>query len=267
LRLQERSLVPSLQAPVEGVVSVSVYLKEPRFLKAGESCVVIEFADEINRAANDAVMNLRHSLENGGKLQIIECLPTYRSLAVYFDPLKVSCDNVIEGIKRELDHLSGQDGHTHKEISIPVCYGGEYGPDIKNVAEHAGITEEEVIRRHSARVCHCYMIGFVPGFAYLGGMDESIATPRLANPRTVIKGGSVGIAGKQTGIYPIDSPGGWQLIGRTPLRLFTPEAERPTLIDAGYGVRFVPVSGDEYKDIESLISAGTYKPVITEVKC
>ena len=106
------------------------------------------------------------------------------------------------------------------------------------------------------------MIGFLPGFAYLGGMDESIATPRLANPRTVIKGGSVGIAGKQTGIYPIDSPGGWQLIGRTPLRLFTPEAERPTLIEAGYEVRFVPVSEEEYKKIEAEVAAGTYKPVL-----
>ncbi len=152
------------------------------------------------------------------------------------------------------------------EISIPVCYGGEYGPDILNVAEHAGISEEDVIKRHSAKVCHCYMIGFMPGFAYLGGMDESIATPRLTNPRTVIKGGSVGIAGKQTGIYPIDSPGGWQLIGRTPLRLFTPEASRATLIEAGYEVRFVPVSEEEYKKIEAEVAAGTYKPLITEAK-
>ena len=110
------------------------------------------------------------------------------------------------------------------------------------------------------------MIGFMPGFAYLGGMDESIATPRLTNPRTVIKGGSVGIAGKQTGIYPIDSPGGWQLIGRTPLRLFTPEASRPTLIEAGYEVRFVPVSEEEYKKIEAEVAAGTYRPLITEAK-
>ena len=108
------------------------------------------------------------------------------------------------------------------------------------------------------------MIGFMPGFAYLGGMDESIATPRLTNPRTVIKGGSVGIAGKQTGIYPIDSPGGWQLIGRTPLRLFTPEASRPTLIEAGYEVRFVPVTEEEYKKIEAEVAVGAYVPVITE---
>lgn len=244
---------------------MSVYLKEPKILHAGESCLVIEFADEISREANDAVMNLRHWLENQKNIPITECLPTYRSLAVYFDPLAVSCADIEKEVKDALCADSRELSATHMEISIPVCYGGEYGPDIQNVADNAGISIDEVVERHSAVVCHCYMIGFVPGFAYLGGMDESIATPRLANPRTVIKGGSVGIAGKQTGIYPIDSPGGWQLIGRTPLKLFTPEAEQPTLIDAGYGVKFTPVSEEEYKSIESQVAAGTYKPVITEV--
>ena len=171
-----------------------------------------------------------------------------------------------EKVRELLAAEAEKNGSAHMEILIPVCYGGEFGPDIQNVAEHAGISADEVIKRHSARVCHCYMIGFVPGFAYLGGMDDSIATPRLANPRTVIPGGSVGIAGKQTGIYPIASPGGWQLIGRTPLRLFTPEAARPTLIDAGCDVRFVPISKEEYAPIAAQVEAGTYKPEITEVK-
>ncbi len=244
---------------------MSVYLKEPKLLQAGESCLVIEFADEISREANDAVMNLRHWLKNQKRVPIVECLPTYRSLAVYFNPLTVSKKQIIDEVLNAVKSSSEAQSSSHKVISIPVCYGGEYGPDINNVAEHSGISVEEVIKRHTAVVCHCYMIGFVPGFAYLGGMDESIATPRLQNPRTVIKGGSVGIAGKQTGIYPIDSPGGWQLIGRTPLRLFTPEASCPTLIDSGYGVRFVPVSEDEYKIIEARVAEGTYIPQITEV--
>lgn len=243
---------------------MSLYVRNPKYLTAGESCVVIEFADEINRDANDAVMNLKKHLLTQKKIDIVECLPTYRSLAVYFDPTKVSADEVIEEAQSAPEFCNEDGAGSFTEISIPVCYGGEYGPDIANVAEHAGISEAEVIHRHSAKVCHCYMIGFMPGFAYLGGMDESIAAPRLANPRTVIKGGSVGIAGKQTGIYPIDSPGGWQLIGRTPLRLFTPEASRPTLIEAGYEVRFVPVNEEEYKKIEAEVAAGTYKPVITE---
>ncbi len=244
---------------------VSVYLKEPRWLQAGESCLVAEFADEISREANDAVMGLRHWLESQKRVPIVECLPTYRSLAIYFDPLAVSCEEIAAEVRTALKEAAESKSSSHKVISIPVCYGGEYGPDIQNVAEHAGMSVEEVIKRHTASVCHCYMIGFVPGFAYLGGMDESIATPRLQNPRTVIKGGSVGIAGKQTGIYPIDSPGGWQLIGRTPLKLFTPEASQPTLIDSGYGVRFVPVSEDEYKTIEARVADGTYVPQITEV--
>lgn len=243
---------------------MSIYINEPRFLDAGESCLVVEFADEIDRAANDAVMNLRHWMENQRRVPIVECLPTYRSLAIYFDPLKAGRAKIEEEAHLALRENLAVSSAPQRTISIPVCYGGEYGPDIANVAAHAGISEEEVIRRHSARVCHCYMIGFVPGFAYLGGMDESIATPRLANPRTVIPGGSVGIAGKQTGIYPIDSPGGWQLIGRTPLKLFTPEKNPPTLIDAGYDVRFVPIGPDEYKAIEDGVARGTYEPVITE---
>ncbi|NLD05040.1 MAG: 5-oxoprolinase subunit PxpB [Synergistaceae bacterium] len=241
-------------------------MKDPKYLTAGESCVVVEFADEIDRGANDAVVNLKKHFLDQKNIPIMECLPTYRSLAVYFDPTVVSADEVIKEAQ-SAPKFNGEEGAAHLvEISIPVCYGGEYGPDIANVAEHAGISEEEVIKRHSSKIYHCYMIGFMPGFAYLGGMDESIAMPRLTNPRTVINGGSVGIAGKQTGIYPIDSPGGWQLIGRTPVRLFTPEASRPTLIEAGYEVRFLPVTEELYKKIKSEVAVGTYKPLITEAK-
>lgn len=244
---------------------MAVYLNEPRFLPAGESCLFVEFADEIDRGANDAVTRLKNWFEKQQSLKIRECLPTYRSLAIYFDPLTVPMDKVIEAARKALDESAEDSAHSQTIISIPVCYGGEYGPDIANVARGAAISEAEVIARHTKNVCHCYMIGFIPGFAYLGGMDESIATPRLSNPRSVIPGGSVGIAGKQTGIYPLDSPGGWQLIGRTPLRLFTPEAEHPTLIQAGYEVKFVSITEDEYKKIASEVASGKYKPELTEV--
>lgn len=247
-------------------MSVAIYIDDPKYLNAGESCVVAEFADEIDRGANDAVMNLKKHLMNQKNVPIVECLPTYRSLAIYFDSTVVSAQEVIAEARSAPRAAGEEAGAAHMSISIPVCYGGEYGPDIANVARHAGISEEEVIKRHSARAYHCYMIGFLPGFAYLGGMDETIATPRLANPRTVIKGGSVGIAGKQTGIYPIDSPGGWQLIGRTPLRLFTPEASRPTLIEAGYEVRFLPVTEEEYKKIAAETAVGGHEALITEAK-
>ena len=168
---------------------MAVYIEEPKYLAAGESCVVVEFADEISRAANDAVTALTKHMRSQKRVPLMECLPTYRSLAIYFDPTKTTREAVVKEAKSAPAPAAGGSA-AGTEIEIPVCYGGEYGPDIANVAEHAGISEEEVVKRHSAKPCHCYMIGFLPGFAYLGGMDESIATPRLANPRTVIKGGS-----------------------------------------------------------------------------
>ena len=214
------------------MIALAVYIEEPKYLAAGESCVVVEFADEISRAANDAVTALTKHMRSQKRVPLMECLPTYRSLAIYFDPTKTTREAVVKEAKSAPAPAAGGSA-VGTEIEIPVCYGGEYGPDIANVAEHAGISEEEVVKRH---------------------------------PRTVIKGGSVGIAGKQTGIYPIDSPGGWQLIGRTPLRLFTPEAGRPTLIEAGYEVRFVPVSEEEFKKIEAEVAAGIYKPVVKEAE-
>lgn len=247
------------------MISLAVYTDNPRFLPAGESCLFVEFADEIDREANNAVTRLSSCLAKQRDIRIRECLPTYRSLSIYFDPLTVSAEEIIETAKKILSENSAGSEQGHAVISVPVCYGGEYGTDIENVAQNAGISVEEVISRHTKNIYHCYMIGFIPGFAYLGGMDESIATPRLAVPRSIIPGGSVGIAGKQTGIYPLDSPGGWQLIGRTPLRLFTPEAERSTLIQAGYGVKFVPVTEDEYKKIAAAVADGSYKPELTGV--
>ena len=124
-----------------------------------------------------------------------------------------------------------------KVYEIPVCYGGEYGPDLENIAEHAGLSVEEVIKIHSSRDYLIYMLGFLPGFCYLGGLDERIHTPRLANPRIKISAGSVGIGGSQTGIYPLDSPGGWQLMGMTPVKTYDPEREVPILVEAGDYIR------------------------------
>ena len=151
-----------------------------------------------------------------------------------------------------------------KVYEIPVCYGGEYGPDIQNIADHAGLSVEEVIDIHTSRDYLIYMLGFLPGFTYLGGLDERIHTPRLANPRIKIAAGSVGIGGSQTGIYPMDSPGGWQLMGLTPVKTYDPEREIPILVEAGDYIRFVRIDEDEFKRIKELVDRGEYQCVVHE---
>lgn len=232
---------------------------------AGDSAVVIEFGDSIDMKINARVQQLRRYIETSHLYGIIELVPTYRSLAIYFDPLAVGDIGLFfEKLKSMAQRTKGEVSKGGLVIVIPVCYGGEFGPDMENVASHTGISEEEIIRRHTAPDYYCYMLGFTPGFSYLGGMDESLATPRLKEPRKVIPAGSVGIAGKQTGIYPIDSPGGWQLIGRTPLRLFDPQGEQPFLIDAGMWVRFKGIGKEEYDEIASQVASRTYKPEILQ---
>ncbi|SBW11060.1 Allophanate hydrolase subunit 1 [uncultured delta proteobacterium] len=232
----------------------------PKYLGAGEKCLVVEFSDAIDREANIRLQGLRRALEKRSIPGMIELVPTYRSLSIYHDPLVLSREDLLPQIENALQDVSQAESGRKRILVMPVLYGGEYGPDIANVAEHTGFSEEEVIRRHTAKDCYCFMMGFTPGFGYLGGMDEALETPRLKTPRTRITGGSVGIAGKQTGVYSIDSPGGWQLIGHTPLRLFDPGAEQSTIIDAGDWVRFRSIDEKEYADIKEAVAARRYVP-------
>lgn len=231
----------------------------PKIRCAGDSCVVIEYGDAISLDVNGRVQALRRTLESKKVSGLRELVPTYCSLAVYFDPLAIDPLRFFPLINRlaseaESDFI----GEKGRGVIIPVCYSFEFGPDLQNVIHHSGLSEEEVIKRHSSVDYYCYMLGFTPGFSYLGGMDESISTPRLVEPREKIPAGSVGIAGRQTGIYPIDSPGGWQLIGRTPLRMFDATREPPTLTDGGLWIRFRPISPNEYALIEEQVSHGEY---------
>jgi KipI family sensor histidine kinase inhibitor len=233
----------------------------PKFLGSGDSCLVVEFSDAIEMAANVALQNLRRALSLRKTVGIREFVPTYRSLSIHHDPLKLPREKLEDIVRKELSNLKGVAETETRVLVMPTVYGGEYGPDLANVAEHTKLSESEVIKRHTSTDCYCYMLGFTPGFSYLGGMDESLATPRLKSPRVLIPAGSVGIAGKQTGAYSIDSPGGWQLIGRTPLRLFDPEeADNPTLIDAGDWIRFSAISESEYLSIKNDVDSGKYKP-------
>lgn len=237
---------------------MSVYA-EPKFLSSGESCLVVEFADEVNMGANASVQALRHLVNAHFSGRVVrECVPTYRSLSINFDPLLIEWDVLIGRVKELLLQSCADVLSVREVVEMPVCYGGEYGPDIESVAAYTKLSVEEVVKRHTSRPYYCYMLGFTPGYPYLGGMDESLSVPRLPSPRTHIPMGTVAIAGTQTGVYPIASPGGWQLLGRTPLRLFDPKANPVTLIQAGEWVRFAPVSEEEYHSIEIQVNQGTY---------
>jgi len=238
-----------------------------RMLKAGEQGLIVEFGTEIDPVINARVHRLANTLKEKMPEYIQDVVPTYRSLMVYFDPLAISRETLQKNIAKYLDELGSASAasDTARIITIPVSYGGEFGPDLEFVAKHNSITEDEVVAIHTSIPYLVYMLGFAPGFPYLGGMSERIATPRLASPRVKIPAGSVGIAGKQTGIYPLESPGGWQLIGRTPLTLFDPLAKNPFVFAAGDYLQFTAIKMDEYVALKEQVASGNYAPVARSV--
>lgn len=231
---------------------------------AGDSSLLVEFgkiiSPEINRKITVTVQLIKMQQIEG----VVDVIPAFCSLLINYDPRVISYEEITERIKHLLKMDIKMDSGQKKVYEIPVCYGGEYGPDLANIAKHAGLTEEEVIEIHSSRDYLIYMLGFLPGFCYLGGLDERIHTPRLANPRLKISAGSVGIGGSQTGIYPLDSPGGWQLMGMTPVKTYDPERQVPILVEAGDYIRFIPVDEQEYLRIKELVERGEYQCTVHE---
>ena len=234
-------------------------LATPRFLLNGDTAVSAVFGDRISEEVNRTIRAFQLLLAERKIPGIVETVPTYCSLMIHYDPDRISCDRLLGTLKELAASIDTAALPPSEVLEIPVLYGGEMGPDLAHVAENAGISEEEVVKRHSAPEYLIYMLGFTPGFTYLGGLDPSIETPRLKTPRVSIPAGSVGIAGKQTGIYPIASPGGWQLIGRTPVRMYDPLRETPILPRAGQYIHFFPITEEEYRKIEGEIEAGTYR--------
>jgi inhibitor of KinA len=220
----------------------------PRIVPVGDAALTVELGDSIDLAINQRVYLLEQALQTTPAEGVIDLVPTYRSLLVLFNPCQVDFRTLSQHIRDQLPHMSGTPMDKPREVKIPVYYGGEDGPDLAFVAEHNHLTPREVIDLQSSQLYPVYMMGFTPGFPYLGGMDERIATPRLASPRTLVKAGAVGIAGQQTGIYPIDSPGGWRIIGRTDFVLFDPDADQPFALSPGGLVRFVPIKEDHNDD-------------------
>lgn len=213
----------------------------------GDQAIVITFSDQISPATTQQIRALQDYLLNETDLPIRECVPAYTTLSIYYDPMKIRYSSLVKEVEKiEFKNLK-KDNTQSKEIEIPTLYGGDVGPDLEYVAQYHQLRPEEVIEIHSSTTYLIYMIGFAPGFPYLGGMSERIATPRLSKPRPKVTAGSIGIAGIQTGIYSVDSPGGWQIIGRTPLPLYQPQAEKPMLLHAGDYIRFIPISAEKYR--------------------
>lgn len=225
-------------------------LKPARYLPFGDSALLIEFGDTIDLEANCRVTDLAEAI-SVAQIQVEEIVPTYRSLLICYDPLKITYEqlafrikDVEESLERAIKEKEG------RRFVVPVIYGGEYGPDLDFVAKSHGLTHEQVVKLHSSREYRVYMIGFVAGFPYLGEVADEIATPRLETPRLKVPPGSVGIAEKQTGIYPCEAPGGWRIIGRTPIRLFNPLEHPPTPLKAGDVIKFKTVSEEEFRTTE-----------------
>lgn len=235
-------------------------MADVRFLIAGDSSLCAEFGNEISKEINAQIRAFNILLKESGIAGIVETIPTYRSLLIQYDPGVISYKSLEGKLKKLLAKLDSVEIPPSEVLEVPVLYGGEeMGPDLKFVAENAKISEEEVIKLHSEPEYLIYMLGFTPGFTYLGGLNDAIETPRLKTPRVKIPAGSVGIAGKQTGVYPIDSPGGWQLIGRTPLKMYDADREKPILPEAGQYIKFVPIDRAEFDRIAAEVEKGTYE--------
>ncbi len=238
---------------------------KPTISPVGDRAISIDFGQVIDPTIN---RHIRQTIERIKELQlegIIELVPTYCALLVEYDAMLYSYSDICNIIEPTLEEgMTDTTNELVTVVEVPTVYGGEFGPDLSFVATHNHLSEDEVVSIHSGTDYLVYMLGFIPGFTYLGGMDPRIATPRLSSPRTLIPAGSVGIAGEQTGTYPSDSPGGWQIIGRTSVTMYDMSKAQVALLNAGDYVRYVPIDESEFHRIKSLGS--DYVPVIREVE-
>ncbi len=237
---------------------------EVRFLPSGDTGLVVQFGNAVDRAVNDRVLRLDASLRAAALPGVIETVPTFRSLLVHYDPLETTAAELTRSIEALLDRP--QEGRRATRLwRVPVCYEASHAPDIAEVAERTGLSVEDVVSLHSGTRYHVYMIGFVPGFPYMGDLPESLVLPRRADPRLRVPAGSVAIATSMTAIYPLESPGGWHLIGSTPIRLFDLRWPAPALFAPGDAVRFEPITAGEFEAIRAAVQAETYRVPSEEI--
>ena len=231
-----------------------------KFFPAGDHAMVVEFGSIIAENINQKVHALAGWIEEKQIEGVVELLPTFRSLMIYYDCHVVSFEQLKRKVSEFDDTKVSANAEKKKIIKVPCCYGARFGSDLHDMEKILGIDKDEIIRIHSSVCYKIYMLGFLPGFVYLGGLDKRIEVPRLSSPRVKINPGSVGIGGNQTGVYPVASPGGWRLIGGTPLDFYDPDREKPILCNAGEYIRFTPIHIDEYYDIRHLVLNGQYEP-------
>jgi KipI family sensor histidine kinase inhibitor len=223
--------------------------EKPFFRIAGDRGLLMEYGDAIDPEINRKVRAMATAMDQETPTGVFEFIPTYRSIIIVYDPSQTDAVTLKDALSALEERLPNIEIPPPETVEIPVCYGGDLGPDIGFVAKTHNLSIEDVIRIHSDSEYQIYMIGFTPGFPFLGGLPEVLHTPRLKTPRSRVPAGSVGIANAQTGIYPIESPGGWQLIGRTPVKLFAPAKANPFLLKAGNKLKFKPISREEYEDL------------------
>jgi KipI family sensor histidine kinase inhibitor len=229
-----------------------------RFLSSGDTALIVEFADAIDRAISARIMRLAAAIEAARLPGVIELVPTIRSLMVVYDPTRTRRGE-LESEIGALESAPDAGGAPVRRWTIPVSYAEEDAPDLADVAAETRLSRDEAIARHTGVTYHVYMLGFLPGFAYMGDLDAALRLPRRRNPRTRVPAGSIAIAQQLTAIYPAESPGGWHLIGRTPVRFFMPLGDPPALLAPGDQVRFAPISNAEYRKIAGAVAAGSHR--------
>jgi len=239
-------------------------MSEPVFLPAGDTALVVQFGEAVDASVNRRVRHLAAKLRESREKGIVDIVPTIRSLMVHYDPLETSAADLRTAISELLHHEHGEE-EAYRLWSIPVCYEGECAPDMDNVARGLDLDTVEVARRHAAEPLEVFMMGFLPGFPYLGLLPEEFDIPRLFEPRVKVPARSISVAVRQTTVYTVECPGGWHLIGRTPIEFFDPGRAEPILVAAGDRIRFEPVPLREYERIRKAVESDDYTPVSEEI--
>jgi len=233
----------------------------PRFCTAGDTAILIELGAGIDRTINRAVMALNTRISQAGLEGLVETVPTFRSVLISYDPLKTSGAAVREKIQSMIDEPVSQMKQETRLWRLPVCYDGEdFAPDLADVSARTGLKTDDVISRHLEGTYHVYMLGTYPGYGFMGDVDPALSLPRRTNPRLRVPAGSVAITGKLTGIYPLEAPGGWNIIGRSPVRLFDPTWPVPALLRPGDRVQLERVELQRFADIADGVGNGTWRP-------